>query len=246
MNTYAALVVGTLATLHAVFPAVAVEPSKPVDSAAVVARCAEAMGGRARIDAIKTLRATVAYSDHTGAPVVHEIKRPGLLRSEGPGRYTLIFDGQRACMITINPDQGAPPSAPQIFPAEAGKDCEIDIAWLIPAFFDHPARYAGTVERGGRLHDVLVVVLPLGGTMTYQIDAKTSRIGLISTDLTYEGKTYHMEREWTDYRSEQGINYPTAMTYQGRGGQPARASIITLEVNPPLDDARFHFPDSAR
>jgi len=49
----------------------------------------------------------------------------------------------------------------------------MDIALVIPAFFDHAPEYLGREMTEGRLAYVLRVVLPMGGEARYWIDAET-------------------------------------------------------------------------
>jgi len=51
-----------------------------------------------------------------------------------------------------------------------------------------------------------------------------------------------MEREWLDFRSVQGIIYPSRMTYPGRDGKTATAEIKRIEFNPGLAEERFKAP----
>ena len=61
--------------------------------------------------------------------------------------------------------------------------------------------------------------MPLGTQAVYLIDANTFLIGPIGVDEAFQGKTYHMEREWLDLRPVQGILYPSRMSYPGTGRQ---------------------------
>ncbi len=48
----------------------------PAETASIIAKCAEAMGGATKIGDIRTLRAEVVYPDHDATAVLHEIRRP--------------------------------------------------------------------------------------------------------------------------------------------------------------------------
>ncbi len=213
------------------------------DAASIVAACKEAMGGAGKIDALRTLRVTMIYPDHEGAPVVQEIARPNRLRSESAGRFISVFDGTRAAAQNLDP---AKRGAPQAVPAEMLKDYEVDLAWIVPAFFDYPAVDGGAVEHGGVPCRKLTVTLPHGAAMVYLVDASTRLVKTISVDLAFEGKAFHMEREWVGYRDVQGIRYPAAMTYPGRDGSVQKATIASIEVNPVLGDERFRLDGPGR
>jgi hypothetical protein len=198
------------------------------------------MGGERRVRAVRSLRAEVVYTDHGDAPVVHEVLRPNRYRAESAGRYVAIFDGARASYRSLNPGQSA--GGLMFVPAEDLADFEADIAWLFPAFFDHPAEYIGTSERAGTLCHGLRVKLPRGATMTYLIDASTGLVKVIAADLTIRGNAVHLEREWREHRVVQGIRYPGSMTYQGRDKTVQIALVRSVVFNPPLDESRLRVP----
>jgi len=214
--------------------------------ASIIAKCAEAMGGPAKIKAVRTLRLEVVYPDHDASAVLHEIRRPNMIRTERPGEYGAIFDGRRGAMLKHDPAKPGQPPVPQDLPAEAARGFEIDLVWFFPSFFDFPATYAGIVESNGAKCHKLVVTLPLGTRAEYLVDAKTYMVKTIAVDETYQGQTFHMEREWLDLKSVQGIIYPNRMTYPGRSGKTATAELKKIEFNPVLSEDRFKVPAVAR
>ncbi len=215
---------------------------EPTEAAAIVARCAKAMGGGARIMAIRTLRLEVVYPDHGPTAVLQEIRRPNRIRTERPGEYVAVFDGRRGAMLKSDPAKPGQPPVPQELPAGAARGFETDLVWFFPAFFDFPAEYAGIADSNGTRCHKLAVTLPLGTRAEYLVDARTYLVRTIAVDETYQGQTFHMEREWLDIRSAQGIMYPGRMTYPGRGGKTATAEIKKIEFNPVLGEDRFEVP----
>jgi outer membrane lipoprotein-sorting protein len=209
------------------------------ESVGIIADCIEAMGGKAVIDTFQTVRLEVIYPDHGTDSVQHEFKRPNLIRMERPGEYLMIFDGRSGTMLEKDPVDPGRGLVPKAIPAELLKGIEVDIAWFIPAFLDHPTEYAGTMEKNGVKCFTLIVTLPLGTRVTYLIDVETKLIKTIAMDETYEGQTFHMERDWLDVQPTQGILYPRRMTYPGRDGKTFTAVLKKIEINPSLDDRRF-------
>jgi len=218
----------------------------PTEAASIIAKCAEAMGGVAKIKDIRTLRTEVVYPDHGASVVLHEIRRPNLIRTERPGEYVAIFDGRNGAMLEYDSAKPGQPPVPQDLPAEATRGFETDLVWFFPSFFDFPAEYAGIVESNGAKCHKLITTLPLGTRAEYLVDARTSLVKTIALDETFQGKTFHMEREWLDLKSVQGIIYPSRMTYMGRGGKPAVAEIRKIEFNPVLSEDRFRIPAGAK
>jgi pimeloyl-ACP methyl ester carboxylesterase len=216
------------------------------ESASIIAKCAEAMGGTARIKAVRTLHLEVVYPDHDASAILHEIRLPNQIRTERPGEYVAIFDGRRGAVLKYDPAKPDQPPVPQDLPAEASRGFETDLAWFFPLFIDLPAEYAGIVDSKGTKCHKLVVTLPLGTRAEYLVDARTYMVKTIAVDETYQGQTFHMEREWLDFRSVQGIIYPNRMTYPGRDGKTATAEIMKVEFNPLLSEDRFKILTIAR
>lgn len=212
-------------------------PEWPVTTTtAVVAGCAKAMGGEGRIRALRTLRVEVVYTDHGDKPIVYEIRRPNRYRIESPGRYVTRFDGRQASRQRLDRTPLAPPV---LMRAAEMADVDLEIAWLVPAFFDYPAESLGAMEVSGRRCHQLRVTLPLGATVTYAIDTDTFLIHQISVDATVDGTPFHAERQWTAYREVDGLRYPGAITYQGRDRAVKTALIRAVVWNPSLPDSRF-------
>lgn len=229
-------VIGLLGFLGwAAVPALADEP---LTVEQVVARCAEAMGGAEKIAAVKTLRFKIAYADRP-LSVITEIKRPNRIRSEA--HYVLVFDGKRAGYLKGAPSADGKDPGPRLLPVEEGKDFEVDIAFLFPAFFDYPAEYMGLETVEGKKSHQVGVVLPMGIRMTYFLDAKTLLPTKIVADLPHQGKVYRPEHAVGEYERTDGILFPRISTATGWGPR-GRAIIESVEVNIPLGDDRFEMP----
>jgi len=199
----------------------------------LIQECAQAMGGVETIDALETLRLVQRFPDHAG--LIHsEIMRPNRLRMGD----SLVFDGERASWL---PDMS--PDGTLLVPQEEWKDFEVDIAWYVPAFFDHPAEYLGMETVDGIETHILQVTLPLGGVMTYNLDAQTYLVHRASALVILYGEEYRPERTFSDYRMVDGVLYPHAFTYSGRDGvEVLTATMESVEFNIPLDDERFSVP----
>jgi hypothetical protein len=188
----------------------------------VVTRAIETMGGEERIRRWETIRIQYNLPDHEGSSVT-EIRRPNLFRA---GR--LVFDGERAARL---PAPGAEGQGPEMIPAEEWKDFELDIAWTVPAFLDHPTEYLGTDSVLGHLTHMLEVSLPLGATITYYVDAENYMVLKAASDFTLRGTSYHWERLFTNHREVDGILLPWAFTYPGRQGEVLTAAVEKIQVD---------------
>lgn len=213
-----------------------------VDAAAVVTRCAEAMGGTDRIKALRTLR--MEYTPSDGGPAISvEVRRPNLLRKEIRATALILSDGIRASVQRLAPTE----QPPRIEPAEKLQDFEMDIARFLPAFFDHPPKYLGLGESGGIRCHVLEVVLPLGPHVTYFIDTATNLVRTVSVELLVGGKPFRpADWTWSDYRPVQGLMYPSTFIVTAADGSVSLRRVKSIEINPPLDESRFRVPTDAR
>jgi hypothetical protein len=206
-------------------------PAQQTEAASIIAKCAEAMGGAARIKAVRTVRLEIVYPDHGASAVITEISLPNRIRSERPGNFISSFDGKTPVLLEYDPAKPGQPPVPRELPAEAARGFEIDLVWFFPLFFEFPTEYAGIVESNGTKCHKLIASLPLGTRAEYLIDARTYLVKTIAADETFQGRTFHMEREWLDPKPVQGILYPCRMTYPGRGGKQATAEIKKVEFN---------------
>ncbi len=215
------------------------QPSPPT-AEEIVSRCADAMSAGARVTDITTLRLASLYPDHP-YPVHVEIARPNKIRSEAGENFVLVFDGKRAAFLLGGPGG----KGPELVPEEEWKDFEVDVAFHFPAFFEYPATYLGLIDTAGFRAHKLEVVLPAGGKMTYYLDPATYLISETVTNVTIRGEEYSWGRRWLDYQEISGVLYFKTFEYKGRNGIET-GTFQTVEVNAPIDTARFSIPDDIR
>jgi hypothetical protein len=207
----------------------------------VVAMAADAMMGAGQIDDLKTLRVRMVYADHE-YPVVTEISRPNRMRTEGVGSYVLVFDGERGAFLEQPPAEDGTPQGPARIDAKYLKDLELDIAFLFPAFFDHPSEYLGREMVDGTDTHKLGVTLPLGVRTTYFIDAESHLPVKVVADITVDGTDYHPGRVFRDYEDQGGMMYPRTVTYWWMPDEVETAVVELVEVNVSLGEDRFGIP----
>jgi zinc protease len=206
----------------------------------IIAKCAEAMGGKAKIDGLKTLRVGAVYPDHGDKTFITEIKRPNMSYEEAS---YLVFDGKRACLLKGLDMK----SGPQLVGEEELVDFDVIVSCLFPAFFDFPSDYLGAEKVEGRLAHKIRPKLPHGAEMVYYIDAVTWLPYKISTHMTIHGQVFDAERGLSDYRDVEGILYPHGFTYLGRDRKSVlQGRLTSVEINPLLDDAHFKIPENIK
>lgn len=196
----------------------------------IIQKAWKAMFGDLKNEDVKSFYVETFFHGST-VPSRMTVKRPNLFRNE-VSSGVLVFDGKRAAWAVRVPDEKGNPRGPELIEPESWRHFEVDIAVLIPAFFDYPAEDKGrdTVE-GAEAH-VLRVNLPLGSFVTYFIDAKTF---LITKRLVnwngVEGEDW--ENLLDDYVDFNGVRFPTSCRYPGRNGQEKGTyQNVKININP--------------
>ena len=226
-------IIGARATLNA----------QQVRAEEVVAACAEALGGSAAIDAVRTLRLTYRLPDHGGGAAVLEIRRPNLLRM---GDFA-VFDGTRAALLDQPPLPDGSERPAELVDAAEWPDFEMQIGWFFPAFFDYPSEYGGIEVIEGIETHKLHVQLPLGVRLTYFVDAATDLPLMLESHVPLNGKDHRYSRFFGQYGETAGILYPRTFTYYSfHVRQMFTVAIDELEINVPLDASRFAIPAQLR
>jgi hypothetical protein len=236
MNTTVSL---TLLVSVACGPKEQIPESYAVDE--IVSLAAEAWGGTERIAAIGGLRAEITYEGH-GDPVTIEIGRPNQVRSTGGERYVSVFDGERAAFLhQINRD--GEETGPHLVNMDEVKDWELEMAWIFPAFFDHPAEYQGMESSDGVQVHVLRVALPLGAQVDYYIDGETFTVLRAEATATIGEMTYTSGRIYSDHQVVDGVLFPTRMQFFYGDGEPQEATIDVVEFGVTFPEGHFAIPD---
>ncbi len=207
----------------------------------IVAAAADAMAVAGSMEELRTLRIRITYPDHE-YPVVTEISRPNRMRTEGVGNYVLVFDGERGAFLERPPAEDGTPQGPELIDPVYLRDLELDIAFVFPAFFDHPSEYLGReVVEGVDTHK-LGVTLPLGVRLTYFIEVESHLPLKVVADVTVDGTEYHPGRVYNEYEDRGGVMYPGTITYWWMPDEVETAVVEAVEINVQLGDDRFTIP----
>ena len=229
----------TVSVLGIVYPTASLQ-AKQVTAEEVVEACAEAMGGRARIDAVRTLRLLYTLPDHGGSQQVTEIARPNLVRLGDD----VVFDGERAAFMDRGPAADGTPMPARVVDREECKDFEIDIGRYFPAFFDYPSEYEGIEFIAGIETHKLSVQLPLGGHLTYFVEVATNSPLMVEHTMTMNGNTFRGQRMYGGYREVDGIRYPHEVSYYSpHWRRMLYLEMDEVEINPDLGENRFMVPE---
>jgi outer membrane lipoprotein-sorting protein len=217
----------------------------------LVARNLEAKGGLDRIRAVETLRMTGRTSIGPGgdAPFVMEIKRPNKMRMDVTLQgqtMTQAFDGKTGWQVV--PFSGK--NEPQELPPQATRGLAEQADFYGP-LVDAKSKgigieYAGVVKLDtGEAHK-LVLTMKGGEKRSVFLDAKTFLEVRGEATMQAPGRTMEIVNLIGDYRPVDGVVLPHRME-SGRIGAPMRArmTVDKIELNVPIDDARFAKPERA-
>ncbi len=214
----------------------------------VVRRYLEARGGLARLRSVQSLRlmGTLELPGIPAAPFTLELKRPNRMRTEFTieGHQAVrAYDGQVAWSQPPIPGEPPRPMSPEDA-AEAKAQADVDLSPLVDA-----SAKGFTVELMGRDR------LPGGETFrlvvrggdapprTLQLDVRSHLVVRTEERRTVEGHEVDFVTEVGEYRTEGGLVFPHQIELGPKGSAERQRLVIrSVEVNPPLDDARFSLP----
>ena len=217
----------------------------------VVAHYLRARGGAERLRGVRTLRMTGrVVLPGIEAPLVLELKRPNKVRTEFTveGRQSVrAYDGQTAWVLP--PVPGAPP---QLMPPDQAEEvraqADVDLSPLVDSESKgFTVELAGREALPGGETWKLVVLGGAGSPRSLFVDVTSHLVVRTEETRTLEAKEVPFVTEVSDYRTVDGLVYPHRLRSGPRDDPEAWQSveIERIDVNPPLDDARFSPPQAA-
>ncbi len=229
----------------------AAAPSPPtVDE--LIARNIEARGGSERMKAVQTIRMTGRMSPGPGmeAPISLELKRPASIRMEVTIQgMTAVqaFDGKNGWQIAPFMGKTEPEALSEEETQQAAEQGDIDGPLVDYRTKGHTVELVGPerVDDG----DAWKLKLTLkNGTVRYIfLDAASFLEIRTESKRTIRGVDVEVEGRLGDYREVGGLRFPHSIQ-TGAKGRPQRQSVTVLkiELNPALDDARFRLPAATK
>jgi outer membrane lipoprotein-sorting protein len=214
----------------------------------IIARYLRTVGGMEHIQAVQTLRRVGKVTSGGGfeAVVVQESKRPNKVREE----FTIVgmtqivaYDGQAGWKIS--PFQGKKD-------AEALSEDELR-GMVEDADFDEPlvnyqqkgnrVEYQGTDQFEGTDVYKLKVTLTNGDSYTYFLDTDYCVPIKVEIRRTIRGTEQAYETVLGNYKAVAGWYLPFSSESRALGGSfGSKVTLDSIEVNVPIDDARFQQP----
>lgn len=233
-----------VAAILVLVPAIA----RPETADEIVAKHLAALGGASKVAAVQSLRMTGKARGPGGneALLLREIKRPGRIRLEFTSQgLTGVYacDGERGWQVSPFDGQMEPhamqPDATQM----AIEQSEIGgplVDWKAKGY---RLELAGKENVGDRQAWKLTLTRKDGAVRRVYLDAQSNLIVRIEATRKLRGHEVQTEATFGDYSATDGVQFPHRVE-AGVTGRPGRLSIRvdTVEVNPPLDEARFKAP----
>ncbi len=217
----------------------------------IIAKNVEAMGGMAKLKAIKAIRITgKAAFGPMEAPFVMEQKRPGSFYQDVTVQNMHLieaFDGKSGW--TINPFAGyGGKKDAELMDADALKNAEqqADLDGPLVDYKDkgHKVEYLGKEDVEGSSAHKLKLTLKNGNTQIIYLDADSFLAVKQASKRTVRGTDIETETTLGDYKEEGGVMMPHSME-MGAKGRPEKQklTIEKVEINPAIDDAIFKMPE---
>ena len=215
----------------------------------ILAKHYEACGGLAKLKALNTMRVTGSMTMGPGmeAPFTMETKRPGMRRME----FTIqgmtgiqAFDGAKTW--SVMPFMGK--KDPEVGTAEDNKNA-LDDADFDGALVDYKTK-GHTIELMGKepvegADAYKLKVTKKGGNIEYDyLDAETYLLVKTEGKVKRRGTEMEGETTYSDYKDVDGLMQPFSMEV-GTKEMKRKLAFSKVELNVPLDDARFAVPAGA-
>jgi outer membrane lipoprotein-sorting protein len=240
------LAAAALLAVTAVAAAAPAASSPTVDE--IVGKYVAARGGLKKIRSVQTLRQKghATAGPNREALVTRELKRPARTRFEFTvqgitGVY--LSDGVHGWEVSPFDGDMAPRQLADDVVSEAAEQADIEgplVDWKAKG---HQVELVGRETLGGRDAYKLKLTLKSGGVRYEYLDAKT--FYLVRTDSTrsVRGRTVHLATAFGDFKKTSGVLFPRLIEVEA-AGRPNRLRVVvdTIELNPPLSDARFEMP----
>ena len=212
----------------------------------VIAKSFEARGGLDKLKAIQSIRMTGRMS--VGADdlsMVVEMKRPDKIRVDTTGRgrtAVQAYDGKTAWGIAPM-GTGRAEALPTELARAIAEQADIDGPLVDYQAKGHQVALIGKERVEGRNAFKLKVTRKNGNVEYYFLDASSYLPIRVEGRRTVRGAEIEGEGTIGDYRKAGGFLWPHRLE-NGAKGMPDKQvlTIEKIEVNPPIDDARFRMP----
>jgi outer membrane lipoprotein-sorting protein len=217
----------------------------------VLAKHYEAVGGLDKIKALNTMRVqgTMGIGPGMEAPFTMERKRPGKSRMEFSiqGMTGIqAFDGEKTWAVMPFMGKKDPEVGSDEDNKNAADDADFDGALVDWKAKGHTVELVGKESVEGADTWKLKVTKKNGNVEYQYLDAETYLLVKSEGKAKRRGTEMEVETLFSDYKDVDGYMEPFSME-QGAKGMPQRQKMTftKIELNVPLEDARFAVPAGA-
>ncbi len=227
-------------------PSASPVPLPTVDE--IVGRYVTARSGMKKLKALRTLRQEGRVNAGAGRVglVTREIKRPGKIRFELTVQgvtSVLASDGQRGGKVAPLEGETGPQPLPDEVLVDAREQADIDGPLVDWKGKGSQIELVGREAVDGRDAWKLEVTLESGGVLSAWLDVESANLVRTEATRLARGKRVRIQTTFGDFRKTRGILFPHLVEVRAAGRpQVLWIAVDTVEVNPPLSDARFAPP----
>ena len=217
-------------------PAAAPKPAASTpEGLALVKKVQAFVGGKAKIDAVKTVRrtSTMAMKTPGGAIDVDAedlVQYPDMRRSVMKlpmGEITMVSTPEGAFIAGPMGTQEMPSSQREM----QQRDAKTDLLMVLKNV-DNP-KYVFTTSAPGALE-----VNADGATAQFVVDPATGKV----LKKVSQGRGGEQEIDYTEWKTFDGINLPVAFTVKNAGQEAGSGKVSAVEINPTVDAKVFAKP----
>jgi hypothetical protein len=217
----------------------------------LIAKNVEARGGLDKMKAVQAVRMSGKMTMGPGieAPISLEIKRPANIRME----FTIqgmtgvqAYDGKSGWSINPFGKKEPEPMSPEDL-KEVEEQADIDGPLVDYKAKGHAVELVGKEKVEGSDAYKLKITLRGGDVRHVYLDADSYLEIKAESKRMIRGSEVEVESTIGDYKEVGGLLYPHSIE-NGAKGRPEKQNIVVdkIEVNPPLDDARFKMPEAPK
>lgn len=216
----------------------------------VLDRYYQAVGGKDKLDAMKTVKMTgkMMMGPGVDAPFILFKKRPDKLRIE----FTVqgmtgvqAYDGSTAWMFMPFMGKTAPEEVPEDQAKELKEEADIDGPLVDWQKKGNQVELLGKEEIEGTPAYKLKVTLKDGDVQYHYLDADAYVPIKIEGERTIQGNEVQFESTLGDYKEAGGLMFPFSIESKAKGApQGQTITIDSIEVNPEIPDSQFAMPEA--
>jgi outer membrane lipoprotein-sorting protein len=208
----------------------------------------KARGGLDKVKAVKTIRMTgrVALGPGIEAPFVIEQKRPNMMRMDITVQGMTIveaYDGKTGWQL--NPMQGRkdPEPLPEDSMKQVAEQADFDGPLVDARSKGHTVELLGKEKVEGSDAYKIKVTLKDGDVRYVYVDADSFLEVRTEGKTRIRGTDLESESSIGDYKEVGGLMFPHAIESGQKGSaQRMKMTIDKVELDVPIDDARFRMP----